>query len=198
MRRIHLLFMFAFLTVLIGCKGNSSEKGDYTAEKQTDANNFNYETVNNDPTGLRLYTLENGLKVYLSKNTDEPKIQTYIAVRAGSNYDPKETTGLAHYLEHMLFKGTEEFGTADWKTEQEYLSQISDLYEEHKAETDADKKNDVYRKIDSVSLEASKFAIANEYDKMTASIGAQGTNAHTWFEETVYHNKIPSNEFGKT
>ncbi|WP_117882836.1 M16 family metallopeptidase [Aureibaculum luteum] len=197
MRRIHLLFMFAFLTVLIGCKGNSSEKGDYTAEKQTDANNFNYEKVNNDPTGLRLYTLENGLKVYLSKNTDEPKIQTYIAVRAGSNYDPKETTGLAHYLEHMLFKGTEEFGTADWETEQEYLSQISDLYEEHKAEADADKKKDVYRKIDSVSLEASKFAIANEYDKMTASIGAQGTNAHTWFEETVYHNKIPSNELNK-
>lgn len=53
----------------------------------------------------------------MSQNSDEPKIQTYIAVRAGSNYDPKESTGLAHYLEHMVFKGTHKVGTADWETE---------------------------------------------------------------------------------
>ena len=82
----------------------------YAVESNTDANGLTYETVADDPTGLRLYTLDNGLKVYLSKNIDEPKIQTYIAVRAGSNYDPKESTGLAHYLEHMVFKGTDEIG----------------------------------------------------------------------------------------
>ena len=96
----------------------------FTTEQHQDANGFKYETVSNDPTGLRLYKLDNGLTVYLSKNNDEPKIQTYIAVRAGSNYDPKETTGLAHYLEHMVFKGTSEFGTENWATEKVYLDSI--------------------------------------------------------------------------
>ncbi|MGB0892340.1 MAG: M16 family metallopeptidase, partial [Flavobacteriaceae bacterium] len=162
-----------------------------------DADGFSYETVENDPTGLRLYTLDNGLKVYLSKNTDEPKIQTYIAVRAGSNYDPKESTGLAHYLEHMVFKGTHKVGTADWEKEKAYLDKISKLYEDHRQEEDPKKKLAIYKEIDRVSLEASNYSIANEYDKMTASLGATGTNAHTWFEETVYKNKIPANELGK-
>ncbi|TYP98855.1 insulinase (Peptidase family M16) [Tenacibaculum adriaticum] len=96
--------IFFFITALASCKTNSSS--EVKTVQNTDSTGFKYETVNNDPTGLRLYTLDNGLKVYLSKNTEEPKIQTYIAVRAGSNYDPKESTGLAHYLEHMLFKGT--------------------------------------------------------------------------------------------
>jgi len=166
-------------------------------KKHTDVNGYTYETVANDPTGLRLYTLSNGLKVYLSRNKDEPKIQTYIAVRAGSNYDPKETTGLAHYLEHMLFKGTSKFGTQNWEEEKKYLARISDLFEAHKNEKDPIKKKNIYKKIDSVSLIASKYAIANEYDKMCNIIGATGTNAHTWYEETVYQNNIPSNELHK-
>ncbi|MDY7396348.1 insulinase family protein [Aureibaculum sp. 2210JD6-5] len=197
MKKIQLLFVLAFLAVLTSCKINPEKNSNYVSETHADANSYTYKTVKNDPTGLRLYTLDNGLKVYLSKNTDEPKIQTFIAVRAGSNYDPKETTGLAHYLEHMLFKGTDKFGTADWENEKKYLAKISDLYEQHKAENDIEKKKAIYRQIDSVSLEASKFAIANEYDKMTASLGAQGTNAHTWVEETVYQNKIPANELEK-
>ncbi|WP_366512758.1 insulinase family protein [Kordia sp.] len=144
-----------------------------------------------------MYTLDNGLKVYLSKNTEEPKIQTYIAVRAGSNYDPKESTGLAHYLEHMVFKGTDEIGTLDWEKEKVELAKISDLYEQHRAESDPEKKKALYRKIDSVSLLASNYSIANEYDKMTTSLGATGTNAYTSFERTVYTNKIPSNELDK-
>ena len=162
-----------------------------------DANGFTYEEITNDPTGLRLYTLDNGLKVYLSKNFEEPKIQTLIAVRAGSNYDPKQSTGLAHYLEHMLFKGTDSIGTLDWQKEKVYLEKISDLYEKHRAEKNPEKKKEIYKKIDSVSFEASKYCIANEYDKMVSSLGATGTNAHTWFEETVYKNKIPANELDK-
>lgn len=155
------------------------------------------ETVANDPSGLHLYTLDNGLKIYLSKNSDEPKIQTYIAVRAGSVYDPADNTGLAHYLEHMLFKGTDEIGTQNWEKEKPVLKQISDLYEAHKAEKNPDKKRAIYQKIDSVSNYASTLAIANEYDKMVSSLGASGTNAHTWHEETIYKNKIPANELEK-
>lgn len=197
MKTIKMLFISMVLISIVGCKQTNSLEKEIKTEKQSDANGYNYETVTNDPTGLRLYTLDNGLKVYLSKNTDEPKIQTYIAVRAGSNYDPKESTGLAHYLEHMVFKGTHKIGTADWEKEKAYLDKISDLYEQHRAETDTIKKLALYKEIDKVSLEASNYSIANEYDKMISSLGATGTNAHTWFEETVYKNKIPTNELDK-
>lgn len=196
MKRILIPFLSLSILFLIGCR-QSGGISDYRTEVRTDENGYSYETVANDPTGLRLYTLDNGLKVYLSQNHDEPKIQTYIAVRAGSTYDPKGSTGLAHYLEHMLFKGTSEFGTSDWGQEKVYLDSIYELYELHRAETDTIKKEKLYREIDRVSLKASEFAIANEYDKMVSSIGAQGTNAHTSNEETVYHNKIPANELGK-
>ena len=195
MKQIKLLALSLLLISVFSCKTNTEKS--YEVKSQKDANGISYETVENDPTGLRLYTLDNGLKVYLSKNSDEPKIQTYIAVRAGSNYDPKESTGLAHYLEHMVFKGTHKIGTADWDKEKVYLDKISALYEQHRAEKDADKKLALYKEIDKVSLEASNYSIANEYDKMTASLGATGTNAYTWFEQTVYTNKIPANEFNK-
>ena len=185
------------IALAYNCKTGSDEDGNYALMSKKDANGFAYETVSNDPTGLRLYTLDNGLKVYLSKNTDEPKIQTYIAVRAGSNYDPKESTGLAHYLEHMVFKGTSEIGTLDWEKEKVFLDKISDLYEQHKAETDPDKKLALYKKIDATSLEASNYSIANEFDKMISSLGTTGTNAYTWYEQTVYTSKIPANELSK-
>ncbi|MBN8105837.1 insulinase family protein, partial [Vibrio vulnificus] len=85
---------------------------------------------------------------YLAQNHDEPRIQTYIPVRTGSNNDPEDSTGLAHYLEHMVFKGTSKLGTVNWEVEKELLKQISDLYEQHKAETDPEKKKELYKKID--------------------------------------------------
>ena len=107
MKNIKLALLLCVISLVYNCKTDNTEKDlAYAIESNTDANGLTYQTVANDPTGLRLYTLDNGLKVYLSKNTDEPKIQTYIAVKAGSNYDPSESTGLAHYLEHMVFKGT--------------------------------------------------------------------------------------------
>jgi predicted Zn-dependent peptidase len=159
--------------------------------------NYEYITISNDENKVRIYTLKNGLKVFLAQNFDAPRIQTYIPVRTGSNNDPADNTGLAHYLEHMMFKGTSKLGTHNWTKESELLNQISDLYEEHKSETDPEKKKVIYRKIDELSQEASRYAIANEYDKAISSLGATGTNAHTWFDETVYKNNIPNNELEK-
>lgn len=79
----------------------------------TFAQSLKYDSVPGDLMHTRIYTLDNGLKIYLSKNTEKPRIQTYIAVRTGSRNDPKETTGLAHYLEHLMFKGTTHFGTSN-------------------------------------------------------------------------------------
>ncbi len=194
MKQLKIACLSLFVIALTSC---NSKPNNYKVTDKKDTNGFTYESIENDPTGLRLYTLDNGLKVYLSQNSDEPKIQTYIAVRAGSNYDPKESTGLAHYLEHMVFKGTHKIGTADWEKEKIYLDKISTLYEQHRAEKDPEKKKAIYKEIDKVSLEASNYSIANEYDKMTASLGATGTNAYTWFEQTVYTNKIPANELNK-
>lgn len=186
-----------WVTALFFLAVSCSDKSESTVTQHTDSNGFTYETFKDDPTDLRLYTLDNGLKVYLSKNQDEPKIQTFIAVRAGSVYDPADNTGLAHYLEHMVFKGTDKMGTQDWEAEKPLLDEIADLYEQHKAESDPEKKKVIYKRIDNVSQEASKISIANEYDKMVSSLGAEGTNAWTWHEETVYTNKIPANELDK-
>jgi zinc protease len=153
--------------------------------------------LTNDPYKVSEFTLSNGLKVIFSPNRNTPRLQTMIAVKAGSKFDPAETTGLAHYLEHMMFKGTHKYGTLDWKDEQKVLAQISDLYEQHKNEKNEDKKNRIYAKIDSLSFLASKLAIPSEYDKMVASVGASGTNAFTSNDMTVYVNDIPNTAIEK-
>lgn len=153
-----------------------------------------YEQVEGDNMGVRIYTLNNGLKVYMSVNKDVPRIQTYIAVRVGSKNDPKETTGLAHYFEHMMFKGTESFGTSNWQEEKEYIDKIEDLYEVYRKETDASRRAALYKQIDSLSYIASGYAIANEYDKMMSFIGSEGTNAATSNDFTYYQENIPSNQ----
>ena len=154
----------------------------------------NYESVNGDPMQTRIYTLDNGLKVYLSVNKEEPRIQTYIAVRTGSKNDPAETTGLAHYLEHLMFKGTKQFGTTDPEAEAPLLDEIEQRYEEYRTITDEATRKQKYHEIDSVSQLAAKYFIPNEYDKLMAAIGSQGSNAFTSNDVTCYVEDIPSNE----
>ncbi|MDF2454847.1 MAG: pqqL [Cytophagaceae bacterium] len=153
-----------------------------------------FESVPNDPMNTRIYTLENGLKIYLSSYKQSPRIQTYIAVNTGSKNDPGNATGLAHYLEHIMFKGTSKFGTMNWEQEKIYLDRIEVLFEEHRATTDLEKRKIIYHQIDSLSLIAATYAIANEFDKMLSQIGATGTNAYTANDQTVYINDIPSNQ----
>lgn len=172
--------------VLYNTLSHTSEDGKYT-----------WFTVSGDPLNTRIYNLKNGLTVYLTVNKSEPRIQTNIAVRTGSNNDPKDATGLAHYLEHLLFKGTDRYGSLDYAKEKPLLDQIEALYEQYRSTTDETKRTQIYAQIDKVSGEAAKFAIANEYDKMLSSIGAKGTNAYTSVERTVYINDIPSNMIGK-
>ncbi|MCX8526205.1 insulinase family protein [Chryseobacterium formosus] len=169
----------------------------YSETHHTDKNNYDYITITNDENKVRIYTLKNGLKVFLAQNFDAPRIQTFIPVKTGSNNDPSDNTGLAHYLEHMMFKGTSKIGTHNWEKEKVLIEKISDLYEKHKAEQNPELKKEIYKKIDEISQEASQYAIANEYDKAISSLGATGTNAHTWFDETVYKNNIPNNELEK-
>ena len=155
---------------------------------------YKYETVEGDLTEARIYTLDNGLTVYLSVNNEEPRIQTYIAVRTGSKNDPAETTGLAHYLEHLMFKGTTSFGTTDFEAEKPFLDDIEARYEKYRTLTDPEERRIAYHGIDSVSQLAAQYFIPNEYDKLMSTIGAEGTNAYTSEDVTCYVEDIPSNE----
>src|ERR1700733_5504970 len=98
MKKLSVFLPLAFFLFVIGC---TPKKDKYA-----------YVTVPNDPTNGRIYTLANGLTVYISQYTAEPRIQALIATKAGSKFDPHDATGLAHYLEHMLFKGTDKMMTA--------------------------------------------------------------------------------------
>ena len=155
---------------------------------------YAYDSVPGDPLHTKIYTLPNGLKVFMTQNPREPRIQTYIAVRVGGKNDPAETTGLAHYFEHLMFKGTPNFGTVNYAAEKPLLDRIENLFETYRQTTDSVARAAIYHTIDSVSYEASKLAIPNEYDKMMSAIGANGTNAYTSTDVTCYVEDIPSNE----
>ena len=156
-----------------------------------------YELVNapdpDDPLQTHIYRLENGLEVYLSVNRDTPRFYAEIAVRAGSKHDPPEATGLAHYMEHLLFKGSERLGTLDFEQERPLLERIAALYEKHFDETDPEKRREIYEEITRVSTEAAVYAIPNELDRLYRAMGGRGLNAHTWHEEVVYKIDLPAN-----
>jgi predicted Zn-dependent peptidase len=164
------------------------------AQTNTLNQQIQFQSIPGDPLNVLHYTLPNGLKLFLSINKNEPRIFTNIVVRAGSKHDPADTTGLAHYMEHMLFKGTSKIGAVDWEKESVYLDKIAQLYEEHRATNDQEKRLEIYKEIDQLSYEAAKLVAPNEYDKLVSTIGGQHTNAYTWVEQTVYVNDIPSNE----
>ncbi|MEY2949143.1 MAG: M16 family metallopeptidase [Saprospiraceae bacterium] len=150
-----------------------------------------------DPFDVIQRTLSNGIKVYMSINKVQPQIYTNIIFRAGSKHDPADTTGLAHYMEHMLFKGTPRIGAMNWEKESVILKQIEELYEKHRKTTDPEEKKKIYSEIDQLSFEAAQYVAPNEYDRLITYMGGESTNAYTGVEQTVYINKIPSNEFEK-
>lgn len=151
-------------------------------------------TLTDDPYQVIEHTLGNGMKLFMSVNPFEPRIFTQIAVRAGSRQDPPYMTGLAHYMEHMLFKGTSKIGALDWDREKVLLDRISHLYEQHRHAETEEARSAIYAEIDRVSNEAAPLAAANEYDKLSGAIGSSHTNAYTWLDQTVYVNEIPCNE----
>lgn len=184
----------AFAAVLVSVVAFAQNQFQW---KEASSGGYTYKYVTNDPAKARFYTLKNGLTVILSPTNKDPRIQAYVAIKAGSKTDPAANTGLAHYLEHMLFKGTDKYGSLDWSKEKVELEKIDALYEQYNSTKDEVQRKAIYKKIDSVSGVAAKYAIANEYDKMMSAMGAQGTNAFTSFEQTVYTDDVPSSSLDK-
>jgi len=191
-----LFLVFLMATVLAAC-GDAIELTTTENSQPEPEVSLGYARINesneNDPLDTHIYELDNGLQVYLTENHEEPRFYAEIAVRAGSKHDPADGTGLAHYLEHLLFKGNENLGTLDYEAEKPYLDAIIGLYEQHFVETDESRRAEIYSEINRVAQQAAEFAVPNEIDKLYNSMGGSGLNAHTWYEETVYKVGLPSN-----
>lgn len=148
-----------------------------------------------DPMGVTIHRLSNGLTVYISTDRSTPSISSWIAVRAGSRHDPADSTGLAHYLEHMLFKGTGKLGTLNIEKEKPHLDRIAALYDELRSVPSARERTAILAKIDSETQASSQYSVPNEFDNLYASLGIDGVNAFTSDEQTVYIATVPSNRF---
>ena len=148
--------------------------------------NIKFKTFNNDPLNIHYCELENGLRIYfikIKKNTD---INIDIVYKVGSKDDPQDNTGLAHYLEHLMFHGTTKICSIDYKKEKPLLDKIENLFEELKKEKDENKKDKLLKKIEEYSLEASKYAIYYEFDTILKSCGCNNRNAYTGKDYTSY------------
>ncbi len=146
-----------------------------------------------DPMQASVHRLENGLTVYLSPFHQQPRVFAAIAVRAGAKHDPEDSTGMAHYLEHMLFKGSRRMGTLDYEKESAHLRRIEELYEKLFTARDPEERRAIYRSIDEENIRASEYAVPNEVDKVYHALGFSGVNAYTTDEGTVYVCNFPAN-----
>ena len=141
---------------------------------------------------LKTFKLANGLTVYVWEDETQSDVYGIVGVRAGSYDEPEQYTGLAHYLEHMLFKGTQKIGALDWAKEEPIYNQIIAKYDEMAAEQDPAKKNEIGMQINELTIEAAKISSSVEYCNLCELIGDKVTNAWTWYDYTMYVNKVPA------
>lgn len=134
------------------------------------------------------FTLSNGMTVWLSEDHAQPKIFGAVVVKAGAKDCPN--SGIAHYLEHLLFKGTQKIGTTDYAKEKPWLDSISAQYDRLAKTTDAAQRLAIQRHINDLSIHAADYAIPNEFGSLIDHFGGTGLNAYTSFDETVFHNSF--------
>lgn len=147
--------------------------------------------------GLKGFKLTNGLTVYIWEDASKPDVFGMVGVNVGAACDPSNLTGLAHYLEHVMFKGTQKIGTTDWEKEKPLYEQIVAKYDERAAETDPVKKETLSKEINKLTVEASKYAVTNEFPALTEELGGKGLNAATSLDYTVYFNSFPPTQVYK-
>lgn len=146
---------------------------------------------------VKMVYLDNGMKVLLCEDHSKSEIYGGICVHAGSKNDPPEATGMAHYLEHMMFKGTDKIGTLNWTAEKPLIDKISTLYDNLSMSNDDKEKKKILKELNKLSAEAAQYAIPNEVDAILGQIGSTNVNAFTSNDFTVYHNIFPSGELEK-
>ncbi|MFW6222965.1 MAG: insulinase family protein, partial [Bacteroidota bacterium] len=150
-----------------------------------------------DPLKVETYTLNNGLTVYLNVDKNLPMVHGMVVVKGGSKRDPKDATGIAHYFEHIMFKGTDEIGTVDYDSERLYLDSIAALYDQLAATINEDARLKIQTEINRISIKAAEYAIPNEVDKILSRMGGEAINAGTGYEFISYYNSFPANQIEK-
>lgn len=171
--------------------------GNFVMKTETDKNGRSYQFAPNDPFNVRIYKLKNGMTAYLSANQAEPSVNIMTIVNAGAMDEPENSTGLAHYFEHMMFKGTDKIGALDWAKEKPLLEKLEVLFELRRNTSDPSKQAEIYKEIDKISAEAAQYASPGEFSKLTDSLGGSGFNAATSYNYTNYVVKVPSSELEK-
>ena len=146
------------------------------------------------PKELQEYKLDNGLTVILWEDHDQPDVTGYVVVRAGAIDEPTEYTGLAHYLEHMLFKGTQRIGAVDWEAEKPIYDSIIALYDQYAVATDPKVREELATQINQCSMREAKVSTTEDFFNLLDAIGAEGVNAYTSYDLTAYHNSFPPAE----
>lgn len=151
-----------------------------------------------DPSkGLTQYKLDNGLTVFLWEDHNQPDVHGRIVTRAGAIDEPADYTGLAHYLEHVLFKGTKNIGALDWEKEKPLYEEIIKLYDQLATTTDEKVRAEIIKTINEKSMEAAKFGATDDFSNLTEGMGGEGLNAFTSYDLTAYFNNFPSFQMEK-
>ncbi|MDL2296997.1 insulinase family protein [Bacteroidales bacterium OttesenSCG-928-B11] len=146
---------------------------------------------------VKTFQLANGMTVMVCEDHSAPEIYGGVIVHVGSKNDPPDATGMAHYFEHIMFKGTDRIGTVDWELEKPYLDSISMMYDKlHETTNETERKN-IQLEINRLSIASAQYAIPNEMDQILSKMGGKGINAYTNFDATVYYNRFPSNQLKK-
>lgn len=143
------------------------------------------------------YQLENGLTVILDPNQQDKHVYGSLVVNVGSVDEELNATGMAHYLEHMLFKGTTRLGTTDWEKEREHYEKTIALYDKLQNAQSEEEVKDINKQINEETIKQSKYIITNEFSAAIQQLGGKGLNASTNFERTDYYNAFPSNQIEK-
>lgn len=135
---------------------------------------------------IKDYKLENGLTVWLNEDHSQPKVFGAVVVKAGAKDCPG--TGIAHYFEHMMFKGTDHIGTVDYEAEKVLLDAIAMKYDELAATDDEAARARIQKEINELSIRSSEYVIPNEFDRLISRFGGSGLNAATSYDSTIYFN----------
>lgn len=147
-----------------------------------------------DPQDFKFYKLKNGLTVVLDRDSSESQVVGIVAANVGAQDEEEDATGLAHYLEHMLFKGTETLGTSDWEKEKPLIDETYTLYDKLQGAKSVEEIQKINDEINKVSQEAGKYVIPNETSKLVEQMGGVALNASTSLDVTEYHNIFPPNQ----
>ncbi len=146
---------------------------------------------------IETYKLKNGLTVILKEDHRQPKVFGVVITKAGAKDDPVDATGMAHYQEHMLFKGTQTLGTTNWEKEKPHINSIFELYDSLAIAESDSARSAIQKQINEESLAAGKYAILNETSFLINAMGGTKLNAGTGPDQTLYYNQFPPNQIEK-